>query len=42
LRVGGFSMKKWYQEMFVNYANEYDKEDFTQGTEGKLLSLKRK
>lgn len=29
-------MKKWYQEMFVNYADEYDKEDFTMGTEGEV------
>jgi len=24
--------KKWYEELFTNYANQYDKEPFTQGT----------
>lgn len=27
-------MKKWYQELFENYADTYDKECFTQGTIG--------
>lgn len=25
-------MKQWYEELFENYANKYDKEGFTQGT----------
>lgn len=25
-------MKPWYEELFTNYANAYDKESFTQGT----------
>lgn len=25
-------MKKWYEELFTNYALKYEKEDFTQGT----------
>ena len=25
-------MKSWYEELFTNYANTYDKEVFTQGT----------
>jgi predicted TPR repeat methyltransferase len=27
-------MKKWYEELFKNYAETYDKEMFTQGTMG--------
>lgn len=27
-------MKQWYETLFENYANKYDKEDFTQGTLG--------
>ncbi len=27
-------MKKWYEELFDNYADQYDKEIFTQGTVG--------
>jgi len=34
-------MKKWYQEMFVNYADEYDKEDFTRGTEGEVAFIEK-
>ena len=26
--------KKWYEELFENYANNYEKESFTQGTNG--------
>lgn len=29
-------MKKWYEELFSNYAIGYDKEDFTQGTTGEV------
>ena len=25
-------MKQWYEELFINYANTYDTEEFTQGT----------
>ncbi len=25
-------MKKWYEELFADYANTYDKESFTKGT----------
>jgi len=25
-------MKKWYEELFTNYAETYEKEDFTKGT----------
>lgn len=27
-------MKQWYEELFVNYANKYDAEEFTRGTIG--------
>lgn len=27
-------MKKWYEELFDNYADQYDRESFTQGTVG--------
>jgi ubiquinone/menaquinone biosynthesis C-methylase UbiE len=27
-------MKKWYEELFINYAEKYEKESFTQGTIG--------
>jgi 2-polyprenyl-3-methyl-5-hydroxy-6-metoxy-1,4-benzoquinol methylase len=27
-------MKKWYEKLFDNYGNQYDKESFTQGTMG--------
>jgi ubiquinone/menaquinone biosynthesis C-methylase UbiE len=29
-------MKKWYQELFTNYAEKYEKESFTQGTVGEV------
>jgi 2-polyprenyl-3-methyl-5-hydroxy-6-metoxy-1,4-benzoquinol methylase len=29
-------MKKWYNELFENYARTYDKEPFTQGTKGEV------
>ena len=29
------------QEMFVNYADEYDKEDFTRGTEGEVAFIEK-
>ncbi len=28
------SQKQWYESLFENYANKYDKENFTQGTKG--------
>ena len=27
-------MKQWYEKLFDNYGNQYDKESFTQGTVG--------
>jgi len=27
-------MKQWYEQLFDNYGNQYDKESFTQGTAG--------
>lgn len=29
-------MKKWYQELFTNYAEKYENEVFTQGTMGEV------
>jgi 2-polyprenyl-3-methyl-5-hydroxy-6-metoxy-1,4-benzoquinol methylase len=29
-------MKQWYEELFINYANKYEKENFTQGTLGEV------
>ncbi len=29
-------MKQWYEELFTNYANKYEKEIFTQGTVGEV------
>jgi 2-polyprenyl-3-methyl-5-hydroxy-6-metoxy-1,4-benzoquinol methylase len=29
-------MKQWYEELFTNYANKYEKENFTQGTLGEV------
>ncbi len=29
-------MKKWYEELFINYANKYEKENFTKGTLGEV------
>lgn len=29
-------MKQWYEELFENYAESYDKESFTQGTQGEV------
>jgi 2-polyprenyl-3-methyl-5-hydroxy-6-metoxy-1,4-benzoquinol methylase len=29
-------MKKWYEELFENYAEAYDREAFTQGTKGEV------
>jgi 2-polyprenyl-3-methyl-5-hydroxy-6-metoxy-1,4-benzoquinol methylase len=29
-------MKQWYEELFENYAETYDKESFTQGTQGEV------
>jgi SAM-dependent methyltransferase len=29
-------MKQWYEEFFENYAETYDKEEFTQGTKGEV------
>ncbi len=29
-------MKQWYEELFTNYANKYEKEIFTQGTIGEV------
>lgn len=29
-------MKQWYEELFENYAGQYDKESFTKGTKGEV------
>ncbi len=29
-------MKQWYEELFTNYAETYDRETFTQGTQGEV------
>ena len=29
-------MKQWYEELFTNYADKYEKEIFTQGTMGEV------
>ena len=29
-------MKKWYEELFTNYAEKYERENFTQGTQGEV------
>ncbi|GAB4308467.1 MAG: hypothetical protein Kow0019_04980 [Methanobacteriaceae archaeon] len=29
-------MKPWYQELFTNYSEKYEKEEFTQGTNGEV------
>jgi 2-polyprenyl-3-methyl-5-hydroxy-6-metoxy-1,4-benzoquinol methylase len=29
-------MKQWYEELFENYALQYDREEFTQGTQGEV------
>ncbi len=34
-------MKIWYEELFSNYANQYDKEFFTQGTEGEVNFIEK-
>ncbi len=35
------SMKNWYEQLFENYAENYEKEDFTQGTIGELDFIER-
>ncbi|MGB9936515.1 MAG: class I SAM-dependent methyltransferase [Methanobacterium sp.] len=34
-------MKQWYEELFTNYANKYEKEVFTQGTLGEVDFLEK-
>ena len=34
-------MKQWYEELFSNYGNKYDSENFTQGTSGECDFLER-
>lgn len=34
-------MKRWYEELFENYARKYDRESFTQGTAGECDFLER-
>ncbi len=29
-------MRQWYEELFANYANQYEKECFTKGTLGEV------
>lgn len=33
--------KQWYEELFENYANNYEKESFTQGTIGECDFIER-
>lgn len=34
-------MKPWYEELFENYGEQYDKEVFTQGTEGECNFIEK-
>jgi len=34
-------MSQWYETLFENYAETYDKESFTQGTEGEVLFIEK-
>jgi 2-polyprenyl-3-methyl-5-hydroxy-6-metoxy-1,4-benzoquinol methylase len=34
-------MKKWYEELFTNFAKTYDKEIFTQGTRAEVDFIER-
>lgn len=34
-------MKKWYEELFSNYADKYDNEEFTKGTAGEVDFLEK-
>jgi 2-polyprenyl-3-methyl-5-hydroxy-6-metoxy-1,4-benzoquinol methylase len=34
-------MKRWYEELFTNYAATYDKEAFVQGTAGEVDFIER-
>ncbi len=34
-------MKQWYEELFTNYAEKYENEDFTQGTNGEVDFIQR-
>ncbi len=34
-------MKQWYEELFANYANQYEKEVFTKGTVGEVDFLEK-
>ena len=34
-------MKQWYEALFENYANQYDKECFVQGTAGECDSIEQ-
>ena len=34
-------MRKWYEELFTNFARSYDKEIFTQGTLAEVDFLER-
>lgn len=34
-------MKQWYEELFENYANQYDREQFTRGTKGECDFIER-
>jgi len=42
VEVGGIMMgKRWYETLFSNYGNQYDKESFTQGTLGECDFIER-
>lgn len=34
-------MKQWYEELYENYGNTYDKESFTLGTEGEVAFIQK-
>ena len=34
-------MKQWYEELFTNYAQKYDRESFVQGTIGECDFIER-
>ena len=36
INLGMIKMKQWYEELFTNYADKYEKEIYTQGTMGEV------
>jgi SAM-dependent methyltransferase len=41
LNLGGSLMRPWYERLFTDYAETYDKEDFTKGTIGEVDFIER-